>query len=127
MPGEGSGRGRLAGGGGKGTPDGLGTGTASGRPAPEAGVSYEARGRVRSRLMLRRRFLLAVGVGVAGCNKGAAPHALDWPRKSAHRGIEFIELFPNNADESAPLVIAIHGRGDRPEHWVDTWRTFPAR
>jgi phospholipase/carboxylesterase len=38
-----------------------------------------------------------------------------------------IELFPNDADESAPLVVAIHGMGDRPERWVDAWRQFPKR
>ena len=38
-----------------------------------------------------------------------------------------IELFPNDADESAPVIIAIHGMGDRPDRWVEDWRTFPAR
>ncbi len=38
-----------------------------------------------------------------------------------------IELFPHDADESSPLIVAIHGMGDRPDRWVDDWRTFPAR
>ena len=38
-----------------------------------------------------------------------------------------IELFPQDADESSPLVVAIHGMGDRPDRWVDDWRRFPAR
>lgn len=40
-------------------------------------------------------------------------------------GVEFIELFPSNADESSPILVAIHGRGDRPENWIDSWREFP--
>lgn len=38
-----------------------------------------------------------------------------------------IELFPNDADEGSPLVVAIHGMGDRPERWVDDWGKFPAK
>ncbi len=38
-----------------------------------------------------------------------------------------IELFPNGALESSPLVVAIHGMGDRPDRWVDDWRRFPAK
>ena len=38
-----------------------------------------------------------------------------------------IELFPHDADEAAPLVVAIHGMGDRPDRWVDDWKKFPAR
>jgi phospholipase/carboxylesterase len=38
-----------------------------------------------------------------------------------------IELFPNGADERSPLIVAVHGRGDRPDRWVDDWRTFPAK
>ena len=38
-----------------------------------------------------------------------------------------IELFPREADETSPLIVVIHGMGDRPERWVDDWRTFPAR
>lgn len=38
-----------------------------------------------------------------------------------------IELFPQDADESSPLIVAIHGMGDRPDRWVADWREFPAR
>ncbi len=50
-----------------------------------------------------------------------------WPRTSNHEGVEMIELFPQDADESSPFIVAIHGRGDRPDRWVDDWRKFPAR
>jgi phospholipase/carboxylesterase len=38
-----------------------------------------------------------------------------------------IELFPHEADESSPLIVAIHGMGDRPDRWVEDWRRFPTR
>lgn len=82
--------------------------------------------------MLTRRHLL-LGFGVAPlaatsvhCSraKSQTPH---WPRTSQHEGIEMIDLFPNDADEKSPLVVAIHGMGDRPERWIDDYRRFPAR
>lgn len=74
----------------------------------------------------RRDVLLALAGAALGqaCRRDAAP---SWPRTSVHEGIEFVELFPRGADERSPLVVAVHGRGDRPEAWVDSWRTFPAR
>src|SRR5690606_14903097 len=42
-------------------------------------------------------------------------------------GVEMIELFPHDADPTSPLVVAIHGRGDRPDRWVDDYRRFPAK
>lgn len=50
-----------------------------------------------------------------------------WPRTTTHAGLEAIELFPNGANERSPLVVAIHGLGDRPQHWVEGWRSFPAK
>jgi phospholipase/carboxylesterase len=38
-----------------------------------------------------------------------------------------VELFPQNADESSPLIIFMHGMGGRPDHFVDHWRNFPKR
>lgn len=73
-------------------------------------------------MLSRREFLL--GIGVVGCSRSKAP--LAWPRTTVHEGVSFIELFPGGADESSPIVVAVHGRGDRPERWVDTWRELPA-
>jgi phospholipase/carboxylesterase len=53
------------------------------------------------------------------------PARLEWPRTTNHAGVEIIELFPNGADESSPLIVAIHGMGDRPDRWVDDWKQFP--
>ena len=41
-------------------------------------------------------------------------------------GVFVIELFKNGADERAPIIVAIHGRGDRPENWIPSWDEFPA-
>lgn len=89
-------------------------------------------------MLTRRNLLLALGSAtlsapalvaapaLGGCSRPrqAAP---SWPRTSTYEGVEMIELFPNGADESSPLVVAIHGMGDRPERWVDDWKTFPGR
>ena len=72
----------------------------------------------------RREFLLgAVSLGFGGlleaCSK---PRTV---RSSVHAGVDFVELVPRKPDESLPLVVAIHGRGGAPEHWVDGWMKFP--
>lgn len=79
--------------------------------------------------LLSRRDAFCAGLVLAphligGCSRAKSPA---WPRHTRHQGIEFIELFPNDADESSPLVVAVHGLGDKPDHWIETWRTFPAR
>lgn len=81
--------------------------------------------------MLSRRDVLRAGLltflplaGGAGCAK---PKTVSWPRRTKYEGVDFIELFPNDADETAPLVVAIHGMGDKPDNWIDSWRTFPAK
>ncbi len=80
---------------------------------------------------LSRRDVMTAGLSsvVLGCER-AERHAAKidaWPRRSTHEGVEVIELFPNGADETSPLVVAIHGMGDTPDNWIDGWRTFPAR
>jgi phospholipase/carboxylesterase len=75
--------------------------------------------------MLSRRELLVSlsAVLAASCSRSKAP--IPWPRRTVHEGVPFIELFPHDADESSPIVVAIHGRGDHPERWIETWRGFP--
>lgn len=78
--------------------------------------------------MLSRRNLLLASVAACACSRSPAPsRSPSWPRTSVHAGITFVELFPHGADESSPLVVAIHGRGDRPDNWVQTWSAFPER
>jgi phospholipase/carboxylesterase len=79
--------------------------------------------------MLSRRGFLALGLAACSRSKDAPPKEapLQWPRTTVHEGVSFIELFPQGADETSPVVVAVHGRGDRPERWVDTWRNFPGK
>ena len=70
----------------------------------------------------RRGFVLGAFAGLVGaCNK---PRTV---RGSVHAGVDFVELAPRTPDPSLPIVIAIHGRGGAPEHWVDGWLAFPGR
>jgi phospholipase/carboxylesterase len=88
-------------------------------------------------MLTRRQFALALaGSCIAGCTKKQEPPPSPsqeattkptWPRTTTHAGVEMLELYPSDADEKAPLIVAIHGRGDRPQHWVEGWRSFPAR
>ena len=90
----------------------------------------------RGAFMLSRREALATGIsglalltgafasGAAACARASAP---SWPRRSKYDGVDFIELFPVGADETAPLVVGIHGMGDKPDSWIESWSTFPAR
>jgi phospholipase/carboxylesterase len=78
--------------------------------------------------MLSRRDVLTGGLAVLATSTACArSKALDWPRRTKHDGVDFIELFPKDADETAPLVVAIHGMGDKPDNWIEPWRAFPAR
>ena len=79
--------------------------------------------------MLSRRDVLRASLltflPVAGaCAKAKT---VSWPRRTKYEGVDFIELFPGEADETAPLVVAIHGMGDKPDNWIESWRTFPAK
>lgn len=65
-----------------------------------------------------------VGGAGGGCARSTSP---SWPRRTKHEGVDFIELFPGDANESAPLVVAVHGMGDKPDSWIETWKTFPAK
>lgn len=86
-------------------------------------------------MLTRRSMLLAAAgsgasslVGTAGCKRGAPTSSTPtWPRTTQHDGVEMIELFPRDADESSPLIVAIHGMGGRPEHWVPDWKEFPGK
>lgn len=74
--------------------------------------------------------LAALGLPACSRSRGteeAKDAAPSWPRRAVHEGVEILELFPNGADESSPIVVAVHGRGDRPDNWVEGWRSFPAR
>jgi phospholipase/carboxylesterase len=82
-------------------------------------------------MLTRRHVLFGIGsalvpgaLGACSQSRETSPH---WPRTAHYEGVEVIELFPNGALESSPLVVAIHGMGDRPDRWIEQWRRFPAK
>ncbi len=82
------------------------------------------------RRLSRREALAAIVPLVAmSCRRNPTPHGEPpaSPRRASYEGVEAIELFTGGADESAPIVVAIHGLGDQPENWVPTWSAFPGR
>lgn len=85
-------------------------------------------------MLSRREVLRAVAAlplfpcaALHACSRGGAAATPPWPRRAVYDGVEVIELFPGGAVEASPLLIAIHGRGDRPDNWVNDWSKFPAR
>jgi phospholipase/carboxylesterase len=80
---------------------------------------------ITRRTLLRGLGSVALSTPLA-CSRTPPPRP-SWPRTTVYEGISMIELFPRDADESSPLIVAVHGRGDRPEHWVEDWRRFPAK
>ena len=72
--------------------------------------------------MSRRSFMVLAAAASAGCARASAP---SWPRRTKYEGVDFIELFPGGADEHSPLVVAIHGMGDKPDNWIESWKDFP--
>ena len=79
---------------------------------------------------MRRRALLlgAATLGAATLGFGGLLAACSKPRTvrtSVHGGVDFVELLAKKPDDTLPLVIAIHGRGGAPEHWIDGWMPFP--
>jgi phospholipase/carboxylesterase len=85
----------------------------------------------RREFMLSRRDVLSATFAslastflVGGCARSNAP---SWPRRSKYEGVDFIELFPGGADDTSPLVVVIHGMGDKPDNWIESWKTFPGK
>jgi predicted esterase len=66
-------------------------------------------------------------IGAAALGFGAACSKSRKVTQSAHAGVDFKVLVPQEPDAAYPLVVAIHGIGGAPEHWVDGWRAFPGR
>lgn len=74
-----------------------------------------------------RRAFLAGAAAVAALGSSALTAACGKPRTvrdSSHGGVDFKELVPKKPDESLPIVVAVHGFGGAPEHWVDGWMKF---
>jgi phospholipase/carboxylesterase len=66
--------------------------------------------------MPRTSFVLLLAL-VFGCKRDGAERTVS--------GLRVVEIFPHGADTSAPLVVALHGRGGRPEKLAWLWDDFP--
>jgi predicted esterase len=42
-------------------------------------------------------------------------------------GVAFATVFERDANETSPLLVMLHGRGDTPEHFRDAWHNFPVK
>src|SRR5579859_7630434 len=76
-----------------------------------------------------RRALLVSSLALAvGCRR-REPTGLDATRTQEQfaLGVRFVVLYLHGADESSPLLVAMHGRGASPEQFADLWRDFPDR
>jgi phospholipase/carboxylesterase len=49
------------------------------------------------------------------------------PSRRKRGELETTELFNQGADETSPVVVAIHGMGDSPGNWAPTWRRLPVK
>jgi phospholipase/carboxylesterase len=66
--------------------------------------------------------------GSATSGPGASTQvSLPAARDELHAGVRFLVNFRGGADERSPLVIAIHGRGDTPDHFARLFQDFTAR
>ena len=78
-------------------------------------------------MLSRRHFILVIGLAAAACKQPPPPASKPPPvRRSMVEGVPIIEVFTKDADESSPILVAIHGRGDNPENWISGWRNFPS-
>jgi phospholipase/carboxylesterase len=76
------------------------------------------------------RILLAAVLALSACRHAdtpAPPSEGETTREVTRGGIRFLEIFAHGADESSPLVVAIHGRGGSPERFARVWQGFPEK
>ena len=82
-------------------------------------------------MISRRELILGTALSALyglGCQKPPPPPPKQLPaRRTTYEGVDVIEVFPQFADEQSPIIVAIHGMGDAPEPWAETWGRFPGR
>lgn len=80
-------------------------------------------------LLTRRAFQLGLA-SLAAC-KTTPPVEATSSRTRTVEGVELIDVFTakdgKRATETSPLIVAIHGMGDRPDRWLPEWEKFPER
>lgn len=85
---------------------------------------------------MKRLLILAAAIALTACDR-AAPEPPASPAPSAPArlgppeaaGVRYLERLTGGAvpGERVPLVIAIHGLGDRPEHFADVFAGLPVK
>ncbi len=80
--------------------------------------------------MCAQALLVALVALVApGCNRDVPGVELtrEEPSQQTVGGVRFVELFEQGANDTSPLLVGLHGRGDTPENFAHAWRNFPAK
>ena len=92
------------------------------------------------RLLAPLTFACAIGIATSACDRAgsraptesqpvssAEPVADTSPKKERAGDLEVLELTTAGArpSDTLPMIVAIHGLGDRPENWLDFFSTFP--
>jgi phospholipase/carboxylesterase len=76
-------------------------------------------------------FTLLVAFVAPGCDRGAPPGGValtrEEPSQQTVAGVQFVELFERDANNTSPLLVGLHGRGDTAEGFAPVWRNFPAK
>lgn len=66
---------------------------------------------------------------VSNVSHPTSASAQESPRQSVHAGVTFVEetLGRVRTNETAPLIVLLHGLVDTPENFLDTFRALPVR
>jgi phospholipase/carboxylesterase len=64
-----------------------------------------------------------------GCNRDVPGVELtrEEPSQQTVGGVHFVELFERDANNTSPLLVGLHGRGDTAERFAGAWHNFPAK
>jgi phospholipase/carboxylesterase len=72
---------------------------------------------------------LPIAMFACGCQRDVPNVELsrEEPSRQTVRGVPFVELFERDANDTSPLLVALHGRGDTPEGFARAWHDFPVK
>jgi phospholipase/carboxylesterase len=91
------------------------------KPESDAAGRIRLLREARAKALLLATLLLML---VVGCSRTQTS-----PPPPAAAPVQYLERLTGGAQEGdkLPLVVCIHGMGDRPESWLDEWGDFPKR
>jgi predicted esterase len=71
---------------------------------------------------------LLVVLAALGCNRDVTVELTrEQPSQQTVGGVHFVELFERDANNTSPLLVGLHGRGDTAQGFAQAWRNFPAK